>query len=78
MKRTIIIALLLSACTDEAATVSTLQRSGFTGIRTTGYAAFSCSEDDVFATGFSAINPLGQRVSGVVCCGTFKSCTVRF
>lgn len=69
---------LLASCTDEARTFEVLTDSGFSNIQTTGYAAFSCGEGDSFATGFVATNPNGKRVSGVVCCGLLKSCTVRF
>ena len=78
-KITLTIAMLFSSCTNEADSVRTLQNSGFTDIRTTGWSPMSCSKDDTFETGFSAKNPAGQRVSGVVCCGfVFKGCTVRF
>ncbi len=73
------IALVLLGCTDESATVRTLQSAGFTEIRTTGWSAFACGQDDTFATGFTAKNPAGQTVSGAVCCGFLtKGCTVRF
>lgn len=71
-------AVLLSACTAEADTVRTLKASGYSNISTTGFEMFACGEHDNFSTGFTATNPAGQRVSGVVCCGLLKSCTVRF
>ncbi len=39
-----------------------------------------CGEDDsvLMSKSFSATSISGQRVSGVVCCGHFKGCTVRF
>jgi hypothetical protein len=77
-KLAFILPLLLTACTDDPATIRTLQSSGFSNITTTGYAAFECSDSDTFATGFIATNPAGKRVSGVVCCGLLKGCTVRF
>lgn len=80
MKRTILTILLfaLCACTDESASTRTLKDSGFTDIRLTGYSYFACSDDDTFHTGFTAKNSQGREVSGVVCCGWLKSCTVRF
>lgn len=78
MRKTFLFLFLLAACTDEAATISTLDQSGFTDIQTTGYSWFSCSDSDAFHTAFTAKNPLGKPVSGVVCCGWFKNCTVRF
>jgi hypothetical protein len=70
--------LFLAACTDEPASRKALESQGFTDIRFTGYEAFACSEDDGFHTGFTAKNPQGRQVSGVVCCGLLKSCTVRW
>ena len=72
------IVLFTVSCTDDAATIRTLESSGFTDIKTTGYSMFACGEDDSFATGFIATNPAGQKVQGTVCCGMFKNCTVRF
>lgn len=70
--------LVLAACTDDSATKSTLQKAGYTDIQTTGYDMFACSDSDTFSTGFRAKNPQGQVVTGVVCCGLLKSCTIRF
>jgi hypothetical protein len=72
------LALIITSCTDESSTIRTLQASGFTDIKTTGHNFWACSDDDEYSTGFIATNPLGQRVSGTVCCGLFKNCTVRF
>lgn len=76
----ILVAALLSlACTDESAARRTLDAEGFTDVRFTGYAFFSCGKDDTTATEFVATNPRGRRVKGAVCCGlVFKGCTVRF
>ena len=70
---------LLSACfTNETATIQTLDKSGFTDIKTTRW-DFGCGDNDAYSTGFVATNPIGKRVSGVVCCGMWtKACTVRF
>lgn len=70
--------LLLTGCTNESKTVQTLQSAGFTDIQTTGYAFFECGDDDDFHTGFHAKNPTGQYVTGTVCCGLLKGCTIRF
>lgn len=53
-------------------------KQGFTDIEATGYEPFVCAEDDSFSEGFRAKNSRGQLVTGVVCCGLFKRCTVRF
>lgn len=69
----------LAGCTSPESATRTLQQAGFTEIQTTGYAGpFSCGRDDVFSTGFTAMNPQGAKVEGVVCCGWMKLCTVRF
>jgi len=81
MKKLIIVVMMcLTACgSDEANTIRTLKASGYYNITITGWAPFECGKDDTFSTGFSAKNPAGQTVSGVVCCGLmFKGCTVRF
>ena len=69
---------LLIACSSPDAATETLQKSGYTDIVTDGWTPFACSEDDTFTTAFTATNPAGQKVEGVVCCGLLKSCTVRF
>jgi hypothetical protein len=81
----VILAILLTAlclvcfaCSDSDRTVSTLQKAGFTKIRTTGWNAFQCGEGDVYSTGFVATNPQDVQVSGTVCCGWIKACTIRF
>lgn len=79
LKRIIFIAILFIGCTDSSSSRETLQKAGFTDITITGWSPFSCGEDDTYSTGFSAKNPNGQMVEGVVCCGMIvKSCTVRF
>jgi len=73
------LALTMSACTNDEATISTLHKHGFSDVQTTGYEFWECGEDDTFHTGFVATNPAGQRVRGTVCCGWLdKGCTVRF
>ena len=76
---TLILILALSlGCTDADHTVDLLQANGFTEIETTGYKFFSCSQDDFYQTGFVATSRSGVEVEGTVCCGIFKSCTIRF
>lgn len=74
----LIAALALSACTNEEETRRTLNAAGYTDIQIGGYAAFACGQDDTYSTRFSAANPRGVIVEGVVCCGLLKGCTVRF
>lgn len=67
----------LSSCTDAAASTRALTDEGYTEVEITGYDYFGCSKDDTFHTGFRAKNVKGVVVTGVVCCGILKSCTVR-
>jgi hypothetical protein len=82
MKKIVIVAgLLLSGCsTTTVEAVKTLRAAGFTDIETVGIAVAACGEGDKPAgRKFVAINPSGQSVDGVVCCGMgFKGCTIRF
>lgn len=78
MKRLLLVALLATACTDESGSRRALEAQGFTDVVIDGYAWFGCSEDDHFHTSFHAKNATGHPVSGVVCCGVLKNCTVRF
>lgn len=71
--------LILTGCTDAESTIDTVQKQGFTNVVVDGYSPFSCGNDDKMSTGFTATNPKGDVVSGVVCCGWFiKGCTVRW
>lgn len=65
-------------CTDNSNSIRTLESHGFSNIRLTGYEPFACGERDTFSTGFVAMNPAGHHVTGTVCCGLIKSCTIRF
>ncbi len=71
------VALLLVACTDEERSRRVLDQSGYTDIQITGYAWAECSDSDTYHTAFRAKGPSGKPVTGAVCCGTLKSCTVR-
>lgn len=80
MKYLVVLAFLcLTGCSDESNSKRTLESSGYSDIRISGWSPFSCGKDDTFSTGFTAKNPAGKYVDGVVCCGLmFKGCTVRF
>lgn len=67
-----------AACTSPSSTVSAAEALGFTDVQPGGYAWFGCGEGDHIATKFTATGADGHPVSGVVCCGAFKACTVRF
>lgn len=78
MKKTALFCTVLIACTDDAGTFHALDNQGFTDIQITGYEWLGCGKDDLSSTGFRAKNPAGKPVSGVVCCGVTKNCTVRW
>lgn len=58
--------------------IEAVEKSGFRDVQLDGRAWMACSQHDSFTSHFTATNAQGQRVSGVVCCGFLKSCTVRF
>lgn len=82
MSMRILIALLVGlvfvGCTSPKDTTNALTNAGFKDIEITGYNHFSCGSDDTFRTGFKAIGPTGNTVTGTVCSGWFKGATIRF
>lgn len=74
----VLLAVFTLGCTDESGSRTALVSAGYSNIHLTGYRWFGCGEDDGYHTGFTATNPAGVRVSGVVCCGLMKGCTIRF
>lgn len=75
----VVLAIITSGCTDKSTARRVLSSNGYTNIRLGGYCWFSCSEDDVVSTSFTAISPAGFEVSGCVCEGLFfKHATIRF
>ena len=60
---------------DRATEVLTAQ--GYSEIEITGYGWLDCSDDDAYATAFTATAPSGSKVDGTVCSGWFKGNTVR-
>ena len=72
-------ALSLSACSNSEDAYRALSNAGYTNITTKGYDWFACGQDDFYHTKFTATNPSGKQVNGVVCSGLlFKSATIRF
>lgn len=65
------------ACTapDDARRV--LSQEGYTQVQLTGYRYWSCGRDDSFHTGFTALSPNKQTVTGTVCSGWLKGHTTR-
>lgn len=81
VSRTLAMALAcvaLAACTDGAGAIRAAENAGLKDVVTEGYAMWGCGRDDSFRTRFSATNPQGRRVTGVVCSGWLKGSTVRF
>lgn len=75
----ILLALALSACTNETSAKRVLEANGFTKIEFTGYRFFMCGHDDWFHTGFKAMHYAQQPITGAVCEGLiFKGSTLRF
>ena len=80
MKRILILLAVATivGCTDSRGAYKALDQAGFTKIQTGGYAVFGCGQDDDYATKFTAVNPKGYQVSGVVCGGFLKGSTIRY
>jgi hypothetical protein len=75
----VFVVLLCCGCTDMSEANRVLSAQGYTKIQSTGYAFWSCGQDDFYHTGFIATSPNGTRVEGTVCSGIFfKGATVRF
>jgi hypothetical protein len=73
------LALLLVSCADpNQVAISALENEEYSNIQLTGFGWFSCSEDDMFRTRFTAMNSKGRKVSGTVCSGILKGATIRY
>lgn len=75
----ILLCLIASAScvTDDDEVTSTLVAEGYSDVKPGDWAMFGCGEHDKKGRRFVAKNPVGVEVSGVVCCGILKGCTVR-
>lgn len=75
----IVFGVVLEGGPSYTQTLQTLEKHGFTDVRPGELTWFACSESD-YPGGreFLATNAQGRTVSGVVCCGVFKRCTVRY
>lgn len=77
---------MVCGCVDQDTAERVLANHGVQNVELRGYAFGQCSEDDMFASEFSGtrreITASGDvvevPVSGVICCGLIKLCTVRF
>ncbi len=72
-----VLAMSLAGCTDNDGARRALEDAGYSDIQVGGYALFSCSDKDTFATKFTAKGPTHKPVSGAVCSGWFKGKTIR-
>lgn len=77
MKYLLLLAIVLSGCTDESRSQRVLEEAGYTDITLTGYDMWACSDSDHYRTGFRAKGPSGKSTAGAVCCGLTKNCTIR-
>ena len=55
-----------------------LEQQGYNKVENTGWAAFCCSDEDSFSTGFKAKDKQGRTVKGCFCGGVLKGVTIRF
>ena len=73
----VLLAVVLSSCTDESGAKKALERNGYKSINVGGYGWFAGSKEDVYVTKFKAVAPNGDTVTGCVTRGWFKGNTVR-
>ena len=79
--RLLTLILLMSGCpaTDDQIR-QTLTFAGYRDIQDDGVAILGCGKNEI-GSRFTATNPVGHRVSGLVCCGGYtplnKGCTIR-
>lgn len=74
-----IIAAMDAGCGAGEDGKAALEADGFTNVELGERAWWGCARDDSFNSHFTATNPAGKRVEGLVCCGSLgKGCTVRF
>ena len=79
MRQIIFATLLLASCaTYESEVIEVTSKQGLRNVSVGGFAHMSCSKDDKTGRKFTATNSGGQQVSGVVCCGVWKGCTIRW
>jgi hypothetical protein len=73
------ISMPLGAWDDPVESAAALKKAGFGKVEVgEDHKLFKCGTSDVSALAFTANNPVGNRVSGIVCCGWWKGCTIRF
>ena len=70
--------ILLSSCSGASTSEILLEEQGYTNVEITGFNVFACNEDDIYRYNFTATNPNGKQVKGVVCSAPLKGSTIRF
>jgi hypothetical protein len=77
----VIFGLITATCgvaTRQSEARRTVERSGLSDVKAGGLNFWECGQNDKIGRDFTATNTQGARVSGVVCCGYWKSCTIRW
>lgn len=73
----VVLMLLITPFYTPAFVADGVRASGLKDVEITGWAPLQCSNGDAFCRHFEATRD-GERVAGVVGCGFFKSCTIRW
>lgn len=68
---------VLTAPTREDAEIA-VRSAGHKDVVIHDWLWIGCSKGDTLGWSFSAKNALDAPVSGIVCCGNLKACTVRY
>jgi hypothetical protein len=71
------VAVLMNGCTDPEGTQRVLKQQGYSAVEITGWRPFAGDKQDWYSTGFKAVSPSGDLVTGVVTSGLFKGNTIR-
>lgn len=73
--------VLLFGCTSDSdfdTVKRQLEAQGYTEVTQTGYAAWCCGEDYSWKTGWEALDPNDDRVSGCACSDFLKGVSIKF
>lgn len=75
----VLLVVLLPGCAaPEDDAMRALRATSLQDVRLGGYPFWGCGRDDGFNSSFTAKDRDGRPLSGAVCCGMWKGCTVRF
>lgn len=64
-------------CTQPDDARRVLESAGYKNVEITGWRPMMAADDEQYSTGFSAIGPSGQRVTGAVTARAFGGSTIR-